>query len=157
MTHPPTHSMVRASGFTLVEVIAALGIFAFAITVLMGVIPVGMQQVQTTSNENFSMTVMEGIRDDLTLSLTAKMPQSPRYGLTSPGGGATTPVDFRIKDNGEVAAAHEPAVCRVMGTLRCPPSATPGPPRLHLRATWPANAPAGRETGALELVAAFQP
>ena len=151
----PHHS--RMSGFTLVEVIAALGIFAFAITVLMGVIPVGMQQVQTTSNESLSMTVMEGIRDDLTLSLTANMPQSPRYGLTPPGGGATTPVDFRIKDNGELATTHEAAVCRVLGTLRCPSPATPGPLRLHLRAPWPANAPAGRETGALELVAAFQP
>ena len=157
MPHPYTHPTARASGFTLVEVIAALGIFAFAITVLMAVIPVGMKQVQTTSNESFSMTVMEGIRDDLALSLTAKMPQSPRYGLASPGGGATTPVDFRIKDNGELATAHEAAVCRVMGTLHGPSPATPGSLQLHLRATWPANAPAGRETGALELVAAFPP
>ena len=157
MKNPHSVSTARASGFTLVEVIAALGIFAFAITVLMGVIPVGMKQVQATSNEGFAMTAMEGIRDDLTVSLAARMTKSPRYGLAPPAAGATTPVDIRIKDNGEPAAAHETAGFRILGTLRRAPPATPEPLRLHLRATWPANAPAGRETGALEMVAAFQP
>jgi hypothetical protein len=100
---------------------------------------------------------MECIRDDLALALTSRMTTSLRYGLTPPGAGKTTPVDFKIMENGEFAAANETGVFHIMGSVRRPPAATPGPVQLHLRATWPANAPAGRETGALELVAALQP
>jgi len=157
MTHPHSHSTARASGFTLIEVIVALGVFVVAITVLMGAIPYGMRQVQTATNESLAMTTMEAIRDDLALALAAKMTTSLRYGLTPSGTGVTTPVDFKIKDNGELATANEAARFRVLGTLQRPTPANPGPLQLHLRATWPAKAPAGRETGALDLVAAFQP
>ena len=157
MKIPHSISPSSASGFTLVEVIVALGIFVFAVTVLMGVMPFGMKQVQTTSNENLAMTTMEAIRDDLALASTAKMTKSLRYGLTPPTAGTTTPVNFKIKDNGEVSTAGESTVCRIIGTLRSPPAAAPGPLQLHLRATWPSNAPAGREAGAVELVSAFQP
>lgn len=152
-----SHPLTRPSGFSLVEVIVALGIFAIAITALMGVIPFGMKQVQTAANESFSMTTMEGIRDDLAVALAAKMIQSPRYGLKPPAAGSSTPVDFKIQDNGELAAADEAARVRIVGSLLSPSPDTPGPLQLHLRAVWPAKAPAGRESGALELVAAFQP
>lgn len=157
MKNPPSISPPPASGFTLVEVVVALGIFIFAVTALMGVLPFGMKQVQAASNESFSMATMEGIRDDLTLALNSKMTKSLRYGLAPPTAGTTTPVDFKIKDNGEVSTTSETTVCRIIGTLRRPQASTTDPLYLHLRASWPANAPAGRETGAIELVAAFQP
>jgi type II secretory pathway pseudopilin PulG len=157
MENPHPISPARAPGFTLVEVVVALGIFVFAVTALIGAIPMGMKQVQAASNESLSITSMECIRDDLALALTSRMTTSLRYGLTPPGAGKTTPVDFKIMENGEFAAANETGVFHIMGSVRRPPAATPGPVQLHLRATWPANAPAGRETGALELVAALQP
>jgi type II secretory pathway pseudopilin PulG len=157
MEYPHPITPTRTLGFTLVEVVVALGIFVFAVTVLIGAIPMGMKQVQAASNESLSITSMESIRDDLALALASRMATSLRYGLTPPGTGETTPVDFKIMENGELAAANETGVFRVMGSVRRPPAATPGPVQLHLRATWPANAPAGRETGAIELVAAFQP
>lgn len=157
MKKPVSISPPSASGFTLVEVVVALGIFIFAVTALMGVMPFGMKQVQTASNESFAMATMEGIRDDLTVALNSKMTKSLRYGLTPPTAGTTIPVDFKIDENGEISATGGTLVCRVIGTLRRPPASAPGPLYLHLRSTWPANAPAGRETGAIELVAAFQP
>lgn len=157
MENPHPISPSRSPGFTLVEVIIALSIFVFAVTVLMGAIPVGMKQVQASSNESLSITSMESIRDDLSLALASKMTTSLRYGLTPPDAGTTTPVDFKIMENGEPATASETGVFHVLGSLRRPAAASPGPVQLYLRATWPANAPAGRETGALELVAAFPP
>ena len=157
MNIPHSHSPARALGFSLVEVIVALGIFACAITALMGVIPFGMKQVQAASNESLAMTTMEAIRDDLALAVAANMTKSPRYGLMPPAAEAPTPVDFKITDSGELAAPNGTARFRITGTLRRPPPATPGPLQLHLRANWPAKAPAGRETGAIDLVAAFQP
>lgn len=157
MKRPPPTTCPSASGFTLVEVIIALGVFVVAITVLMGVIPAAMKQVQTTSIESFSMTVMEDIRDDLALALATRMKKSLRYGLTLPSAGATTPLDCKIKENGELATTQESAVFHIIGTFRRPTTASPGPLQLHMRATWPATAPAGRESGAIELVGAFQP
>jgi type II secretory pathway pseudopilin PulG len=155
----PTNQRMSASGFTLVEVVVALGLFVFAITVLMAVIPSGMQQVQTTSNESLAITTMEAIRDDIDLTLDSKTAKSLRYEITPPSVGNTAPMnlDFMIAENGEIASGSAVALLRIKGTLRRPATAADGPIHLHLRATWPAKAPVGRETGNIELVAAFKP
>jgi type II secretory pathway pseudopilin PulG len=153
-------NLSKASGFTLVEVIVALGLFVFAVTALMGVLPFGMKQVQTTSNESFSMTTMESIRDDISLALSSKAASSFRYGIDIPGVGTPTPnpnpnpISLRINENGENVGTGVPAVLRITGTLNRPAT---GPIHLNLRSTWPATAPAGREAGSTELVTAFQP
>jgi type II secretory pathway pseudopilin PulG len=159
MINPNSHWKARSPGFTLIEVIVSLGIFVFAIVALVGVIPVSMKEVQTTSTENYSMSVMEGIRDDLSLALAAKMAKSPQYKLALPDTGTTTPVDLKFKENGEIAAANEAAVFRIIGSCRRPAGTAvdSGPVQLSLRATWPAKALPGREVGAIDLVAAFQP
>ena len=154
-----THSSpeTRPSGFTLVEVVVALGLFVFAITALMGVIPFGMKQVQAASNESRAMAEMESIRDDISLAIRTDMPKSLRYQIVPPAATATTPVDFKISEAGEVQSGKGSPAFRIIGTIRRPAATTADPVFLHLRATWPANAPAGRETGAVELVAAFTP
>lgn len=153
-THPNNNV---ALGFTLVEVIVALGLFVFAVTALMGVLPFGMKQVQTTSNESFAMSTMESIRDDISLALSSKAASSIRYGINPPAAGAataTTPITLRINENGENVATGVQAVLNITGTLNRPAT---GPIHLNLRSVWPANAPAGREAGSTELVTAFQP
>jgi uncharacterized protein (TIGR02598 family) len=152
--HEPA-SRSDSSGFTLTEVIVALGLFVFAITALMGVIPFGMNQVQDASNESRAMAEMEGIRDDVALAISHRMETSLRYGITPPAAAATTPLDYNFSENGGIVTGNEPALFRVTGTIRNP--GAPDPVHIHLRATWPAKAPAGRETGSVELISAFQP
>ncbi len=143
-------------GFTLTEVIVALGVFVFAITALMGVIPFGMNLVQSASNESRAMAEMESIRDDVSLAVSAGMEKSTRYGISPPAAGAVAPVDYRISENGEVLSGSGKAIFRISGTIRRPGASQSDPGFLHLRATWPAAAPAGKEDGAVELVAAFK-
>ncbi len=154
---PSTTSIrLHAPGFTLTEVVVALGLFVFAITALMGVIPAGMDQVQTASNESRAMAEMESIRDDVGLAIASKMASSLRYGLKPPAAGATTAVDFKISDDGEAVTGNGTALYRIIGTVRGPAASSVDPVYLHLRATWPAKAPAGKESGAVELISAFK-
>jgi Tfp pilus assembly protein PilV len=146
----------RASGFTLTEVIVALGLFVFAITGLMGVIPAGMSQVQTASNESRALAEMESIRDDVRLAIGSRMKSSLRYRITPPAAATTVPVDYKLSEDGEIVTGNGPALYRVIGTIRAPAAASADPVYLHLRATWPAKAPAGKEAGSVELISAFK-
>jgi type II secretory pathway pseudopilin PulG len=149
---PPRHH-----GFTLTEVVVALGVFIFAITAIMGIIPFGMNQVRTASNESAAMSDMESIRDDISLALASHMPTSLRYGLKIPAVAADTSIDLLLGENG-APAGNGPAVFRILGKLGRPAANPADPMHLHLRASWPPRrAAAGRETGAVELVAAFAP
>lgn len=146
-----------ARGFTLIEMLVALGLFVFMITVLMGVLPFGMGQVQNASNEGSALSAMESLRDDVKLALKERMTTSPHHKLALPAVGGTSRIDLRSLDNGELAPAGTKSQFRIVGTLRRPAENASEPAQLHLRATWPANAPAGRERGSVDLVAAFAP
>lgn len=143
-------------GFTLVEMLVAIGLFVFAITALMGVLPYGLRQVQTAANENEALAAMESLRDDAKLALKEKLTTSPIHQLALPAAGATTQIDLRSLDNGRLSSSGENARFRIVGTLRRP-TGNGEPSFLQLRASWPANAPAGRERGSIDLVAAFAP
>jgi len=155
-THHTT-PLRHASGFTLTEVIIALGLFIFAITALMGVIPYGMNQVQTASNESRSLAVLEAVRDDIKLGLNAKMSKTLLYEIQLPTGSSDLEISQKISESGEVVKGNKAALFSIKGTLRRPSTSSPDPIYLNLRATWPANAPAGKETGSVDLIAAFKP
>ncbi len=149
------HSSRPNLGFTLLEVVIALGIFVFAITAIMGVIPGGMEQVQAASNENRAMAEMEAMRDDVGLAISSGMAKSLRYGITPPTVSKPFVVDYKISEDGAIAPANGNALYRIAGNIRR--DSDTAPYYLSLRATWPAKAPAGREAGAVELFTAFQP
>jgi uncharacterized protein (TIGR02598 family) len=147
----------RPSGFTLTEVIVALGLFVFAMTAVMGVLPFGMLQVQNASNESRAMGIMESIRDDLGLAISSKMTKSLKYEINSPTGSGTQGLDYYLSESGEVIGSTGSASFRIKGSLIGASASGTEPVYLHLRATWPAKAPAGKETGSVELVSAFRP
>lgn len=135
----------------------ALGLFVFAITSLMGVLPFGMNQIQNASNESRAMGMMEGMRDDLSLAISSGMTKSLQYGIQPPAGSSTVSIDYSLSENGEVVPTGGNALFRIKGTLLGAASSGTEPVYLHLRATWPAKAKAGKEAGSIELVSAFRP
>ena len=48
-------------GFSLIEVVIALGIFAFCIVAIVGLLPVGMNSVRSVSNENNAIHIASSI------------------------------------------------------------------------------------------------
>jgi uncharacterized protein (TIGR02598 family) len=64
-------------GFSLIEVVIALGIFAFCIVAIVGLLPVGMNSVRSVSNENNAIHIassIEGIWQVAPLGSTITMP-----------------------------------------------------------------------------------
>ena len=49
------------AGFSLIEVVIALGIFAFCIVAIVGLLPVGMNSVRSVSNENNAIHIASSI------------------------------------------------------------------------------------------------
>lgn len=157
MRNPIHPNKKQPSGFTLVEVIVALGIFIFAITSLMGVIPFGMNQVMAASNEARALSNMEAIRDDVSLAISSGMENSLRYGIAMPAAGASTSIDLMINEDGEIQTGKGRSLFRIAGSVIRPADTAGQPIRFHLRSTWPTQAPVGRESGSVELVSAFLP
>ncbi len=149
-----SRSRTSSLGFTLVEVSVALALFAVAVTAIIGLIPFGIDQVRAASNASRAMTEMEGIRDDVGLAISSGMDKSLRYGIAPPAALATTAVDIFVSDEGAVVPTSGAAIFRISGIIRRESSTSPV--YLSLRSIWPANAPAGRESGAVELFTAFQ-
>jgi len=54
------HNTTNA-GFSLIEVVIALGIFAFCIVAIVGLLPVGMNSVRSVSNENNAIHIASSI------------------------------------------------------------------------------------------------
>ena len=49
------------AGFSLIEVVIALGIFAFCIVAIVGLLPVGINSVRSVSNENNAIHIASSI------------------------------------------------------------------------------------------------
>ena len=65
------------AGFSLIEVVIALGIFAFCIVAIVGLLPVGMNSVRSVSNENNAIHIassIEGIWQVAPLGSTITIP-----------------------------------------------------------------------------------
>ncbi|PAZ00661.1 MAG: hypothetical protein CAK90_04285 [Spartobacteria bacterium AMD-G4] len=71
------HHNTPNAGFSLIEVVIALGIFAFCIVAIVGLLPVGMNSVRSVSNENNAIHIassIEGIWQVAPLGSTITMP-----------------------------------------------------------------------------------
>ena len=65
------------AGFSLIEVVIALGIFSFCIVAIVGLLPVGMNSVRSVSNENNAIHIassIEGIWQAAPLGSTITIP-----------------------------------------------------------------------------------
>ena len=56
-----TRQNASNAGFSLIEVVIALGIFSFCIVAIVGLLPVGMNSVRSVSNENNAIHIASSI------------------------------------------------------------------------------------------------
>lgn len=127
----------RNAAFSLVEVTLALGIAAFAMISILGLLPVGLSGAQRATEQTSAVALATGIGDDL-LS-TGAMAASPLYGVTVPPRGSTTAqtINFFIKHSdvapGEQAEGEEGNGASSVGFIK---SATSAGCRYAVEVKW---------------------
>jgi uncharacterized protein (TIGR02598 family) len=93
------------SAFSLVEVTLALGVAAFALVAIFGLLPVGLNSNQASIEQTAATSIATGIISDLrTTPITSTT--STRYGITIPTTGSATHTVF-IKEDGTAAGAQD--------------------------------------------------
>ena len=96
-----------SAGFSLIEVALALGVAAFALVAIIGLIPIGLNSNQTSSEQTAAAGLAAGIVADLratpvTIPPVAK--SSPRYQVPLPPSGTATHSIF-LREDGSLSGA----------------------------------------------------
>ena len=71
------------AGFSLIEVVIALGIFAFCIVAIVGLLPVGMNSVRSVSNENNAIHIASSIEGIWQVAPTNKSIANSAFPITN--------------------------------------------------------------------------
>jgi prepilin-type N-terminal cleavage/methylation domain-containing protein len=143
------------NGFTLTEVMVAIGVIGIALTAILPVIPAGMRNVNAASESARALDVLEAVRTDIDTSLQSGESVSTRYGIPLDGSAAET--TLKITETGSLADDDGTARFLVLSRLSKGAPDRLQPVQWHLRASWPPDAPAGKEKGSAELTGARSP
>ena len=160
------------SAFSLVEVTLAIGIAAFCLIAVIGLIPVGVQVNRNATSQTAATNIVTSVVTDLRATSKTQF-SSPQFGITIPSdhtnGAASncqpcascwnTQTQTKYFDNTGKVVASAAALYRVTLTLVQNPTATTTTGALFydVRATWPAQADpcATTPSGSVEMFAAF--
>ena len=96
-----------SAGFSLIEVALALGVAAFALVAIIGLIPIGLNSNQTSSEQTAAAGLAAGIVADLRATPVAIPPvakSSPRYQVPLPPSGNATHSIF-LREDGSLSGA----------------------------------------------------
>jgi uncharacterized protein (TIGR02598 family) len=163
---------MKTSAFSLVEVTLALGIAAFCLIAVFGLIPVGMQTNRDATSRTRATNMMTGVIADLRATPTCiatstqyqitlgtlcspASPPSPKTLYFSSEGEASC--DLAGSQKADCASAWSPAIqTRYRLTVTFPTSPT-GLSYADLRVTWPApvNPATGTPSGNVEMFTAL--
>jgi uncharacterized protein (TIGR02598 family) len=165
-THPH-----RCQGFTLVEVALALGVAAFALVAIIGLLPVGLQSNQSSLERTAAAALAANLVADLratAVEIPATAQESPRYHIPLPATGNATHTLFLRADGsaaGPINANADPQKdprYRVTLVISGPTSAAqPTATTVRLWITWPAladqiaNTSPAKYSGAYEIITAL--
>lgn len=135
-------------GFSLVEVVLALGVATISLVAICGLLPVGLQTSHNAIEESASADISSAISADLR-STPATSSNSVQYNISIPGatgGGGTT---LYFDSEGRVSAAA--ATSRYRVTITFPANVGSRAATLvNIRVTWPGVAAPTTATGSAE-------
>lgn len=167
--HLPTKTfpaMKNQSAFSLVEVTVALGIAAFCLTSLLGLIPAGLRTNQSSNEKCSASDVAALLISDLksTPKGQGTTGQDPVVdGLKIPQAGETTAAEQQIyysetpsgQTNNHFSSTLTGSRYLVSVSMQPPTAGQLGATNVHIRVTWPAMANPNTPDGALEMVTAL--
>lgn len=157
------------SAFSLVEVTLALGIAAFCLIAVFGLMPVGVQTNRNATSQTAATTILSSVVSDMRASAigTPGAGQSSLYKLVIPVRGSTVAPQTRYFDGEGRCSTDLAGSIRPDGSSWAPPivtryqlsvsfpSGTAGATYADLKVTWPAAAVPGNASGSAETLAAF--
>ena len=155
--------------FSLVEVTLALGIAAFCLIAVFGLMPVGVQTNRNATSQTAATAILSGVVLDMRTAAigTPGSPHSSLYNIVIPVPGSTSVLQTRYFDgegrcSTDVAGSIRPdgsswappIVTRYQLNVSFPSSAT-GVTYADIKVTWPAAAVPVNASGSTETLAAF--
>ena len=133
----------KQSAFSLVEVTLALGIAAFCLIAILGLLPVGMNSNHTATEQTASIGILSAIAADLRATPPTSPPggaaASAQYSLAIPASpnGSSAQTLFFAEDGRSSPALSPNSRYRVTVTF-APNSSARSATLATLKATWPA-------------------
>jgi uncharacterized protein (TIGR02598 family) len=146
------------AAFSLVEVTLALGIAAFCLIAVIGIIPVGVKTTRDATSQTAATNIMAAVIADLRAT-TKTIPNatSPQFGITF---GTCRKLYF--SSEGQVVASGPcdqvialPPTARYQVNVTWSDSGATALRYADLKVTWPAAATAANASGSTEMFAAF--
>lgn len=144
-------------GFSLIEVTVALGVAAFALVAVFGLLPVGINSSDSAIRQTEANAIFSSVLEDL--RSTPSGATSSTYGLTLPPDPTVPPASpstLYLDETGRISAARDATSrYRLMVTFLGAPHAF-APVQTLLQVTWPAEADPVNARGKALLFGALQ-
>lgn len=143
-------SQRKRAGFSLIEVVLALGVVSFCLITLMGLLPVAIASNQASIQQTAAANIASMLVADLRQTSVANgiIQNSPRFGIPIPARGSATHTVFFAEDgsmtgvvDGSVTAGSTPTPrYRAAMVFTAPSSSARIGTLVRLIITWPALA-----------------
>jgi uncharacterized protein (TIGR02598 family) len=149
------HSKLKIRGFSLIEVVLALGIASFSLLLLTALIPTGLQTNKESVEESQAINLLSGmIAERMSVPLNKKCPTYPELPILETAMQDPESGFFYVDEAGQSLAA-DPGGARYRVEYSIRPSAlnSQAPYQGHFRVIWPALGTT--TTGSVETMAAF--
>src|SRR5262245_29728356 len=133
MSYLPDSSS-RRRGFSLVEVVLALGLTTFCLVGLIGLFSVGIKTEHSSSDKLSATHILQGLI--ATRRATPDSTTNPDFPLPAIQPGMVSSSTLMLDANGSVAGSDSEARYRLRYSIDAPAAGDPRPARLHLYLTW---------------------
>jgi uncharacterized protein (TIGR02598 family) len=149
------------AAFSLVELTLALGIAAFCLIAVLGLVPVGVQTNRNATSQTAATNILSSVVSDIRGSLPGqnnsaiyKINRRKTLSWTVCFDGQAKPT--ATPTSGDVACTNSNSVYRLYVKIASNPGSAVYPNYAYLRVTWPALAsPSVRPSGSVETAAAY--
>jgi uncharacterized protein (TIGR02598 family) len=138
------------SGFSLVEVTLALGVAAFCLLAVFGLLPIGLKTQQSAIEQTAATRIISGAASDLR-NTARTAAASSLFAITIPANTASSSSTLYFDTEGRYSSALS-ADSRYRLTVTFSPNSAGGRGAtfVHLLVSWPAAAPTGNAAGIAE-------
>lgn len=138
------------SAFSLIEVALALGVSAFCLTALLALLPLGLQNSQTASEQTTANGLLSAVAGDLRAAPAADGAVSTQFRIPLPSNPVkdSTPIQLYLNSAGQVVKSGAPGSRYRLTVTFLPNGGNEKTATLaNLELSWPAMADAANASG----------